>query len=116
MDKADRLAQLKKRYHFSLSGKAMELEEKWHAVSASEFASPALAELTLYVHQLVGSTGMYGYHQPAQIARDLEAYLKAPAAAEDAWREKIAACVHALVRALVDSQQATGPYTKNREQ
>ena len=107
MDKTDRLVQLKKRYHSSLSAKAVELEERWRAVTASQFAPPALTELTLYVHQLAGSTGMYGYDQPAQLARDLEAYLREPVPAETGWQEKTSACAHALVQALANSQQVT---------
>ncbi len=107
MDKTDRLAQLKQRYHTSLSAKAVELEGKWRAVTASKFAPAALTELTLYVHQLAGSTGMYGYDQPAQLARDLEAYLRTPAPEEDAWQDNISTCLRALVQALADSQQVT---------
>ncbi len=106
MEKTDRLAQLKKRYHSSLSAKALELEERWRAVTASKFAPSALTELALYVHRLAGSTGMYGYDQPAQLARDLEAYLRQPAPVENAWQEQTSACVHALVQSLANSQQA----------
>jgi HPt (histidine-containing phosphotransfer) domain-containing protein len=107
MDKIDRLAQLKKRYHSSLSGKAMELEEKWQEVTDSQFATTAISELAIYVHQLAGSTGMYGYDRPAQLARDLEGYLREPAPEETGWQQKTSTCVRALVEALAKSPQAT---------
>jgi HPt (histidine-containing phosphotransfer) domain-containing protein len=107
MDKIDHLAQLRKRYHSSLSEKAMELEKKWHAVTASEFAPTEVTGFALYVHQLAGSTGMYGYDQPAQIARDLETCLRDSAPADNEWQEKISVNVRALVQALTKSQRAT---------
>ncbi len=107
MDSTDRLAQLKKRYHCSLSAKATELEARWSTVTTSGFSSPALTELTRYVHRLAGSTGMYGYEVPAQLARNLERCLRQPDPAENVWQEQISACVHSLAQALANSQRTT---------
>ncbi len=103
MADTDRLAQLKRRYHGSLSTKAGELEEKWRALAASEFSPSALSEMMLYVHQLAGSTAMYGYAQAAQLARDLEGHLRQPAPVDAAWQERVAACVSALAQTLARS-------------
>ncbi len=94
------LEQLKQRYHASLSEKSAALGEQWEAVTQSKFSIQALTALQQSVHRLAGSTGMYGYHRLAELARELEICLSEPAPADSAWRAKISAAVLNLRRSL----------------
>lgn len=100
MGDTHRLARLKNRYHASLSDKSLELKDKWQAVNASGFTPVALTELSGYIHKLVGSTGMYGYHALAKSARRVEEDLRNPLPEDASWRGQVAQHVQSLLRAL----------------
>ncbi len=100
MAKSSGIRQLKKRYHDSLCEKSAVLNDRWDAVMRQQFNSQSLTALRQFVHQLAGSTGMYGYHRLAELARELDSYLNDPAPGDRAWRRNVSTSVSKLREGL----------------
>lgn len=71
-----RQAQLVRRYVASLPEKSTRIAGLWQQLESGDWNPDALARLQAEIHRLVGSAGVYGLDDLAQLAQALEASLK----------------------------------------
>jgi HPt (histidine-containing phosphotransfer) domain-containing protein len=74
LNDSPKVAELKSKYHASLSSKAQELNKYQSRIESADSKADlklVFSEFEQYVHKLAGSSGMYGYDSISKVSRQL---------------------------------------------
>ena len=99
MNDSQRFDELRASYAQSLASKYSTLESAWHEFAAAPGA-PALRDLHVLVHRLVGSAPAYGYAQIGDLARVADTQIAEWDELRNSSRESLDTLARSLARTM----------------